>query len=155
MLDRAINFGIYSLAKLIEYLNVVVFKMVEWRSPEEIEAPSRSDQLDVAEDPDTSTITLREFDLGDLMIKCPNCDEDDHVFLVGLTLYQSDEDKADHFDITTVGMIAYTCGCIVHSICLTDKVAAILDASEAHTLTIDMLTNLDRCEEHGVLHVEE
>lgn len=152
MFDRSINLSIYSLAKLVEVLNSVVFRMVHWREdrcpdPEPIFSP------DQAEDLEHTHISLRELNLGDFQIECPHCGERDDTFLVGLSLWQYDEEE--HYDITTVGMLAFTCGEIIYSACLTDKVAGILNASDNYTLTFDMLTNLMVCEEHGVLHTEE
>lgn len=161
MFDRPINYSIYLLAKVIEVLNTTVFKMVNWRDggifEEEFEDESPVLKMDEVDDPDDTQITMRELDLGDLMIRCPDCGDRDHLFLVGLGVMQHDEEdsKEDTFDISTVGMVAYTCGCVVYSACLTDKVASILNASDNHSLTIDMLDGINKCEEHGVLHTEE
>jgi len=159
--NRPINYSIYLLAKLIEVLNVVVFKLVNWRDrgadfieDEEDEPPVN---LDEVIDPDDTQITLREIELGDVQVKCPECGDIDNLFLVGLGVsqYDDEDNKEDTFDLDTVGMVAYTCGDIVYSKCLTDKVAAILNASDNDVLTIDMLDKINTCEEHGVLHTEE
>lgn len=162
MFNRQINYSIYLLAKLAEQLDAVVFKLVTWQEPnllkeaELLRKEEPSINLDEAENPDDGQVTLREFDLGDVLIECPECGEVDNIFLVGIALYQDDEDNEEEtFDITTIGMIAYACGDVVYSICLTDKVAAILNASDNHTLTLDMLANINTCDEHGVLHTEE
>lgn len=160
MLNRPINYSIYLLAKLIEVLNVVVFKLVNWRDRgadfiEDEEEPEVNQ--DEATNPDDTQITLREIEFGDAQIKCPECGDIDYVFLVGLGVsqYDDEDNEEDTFDIDTVGMVAYTCGDIVYSKCLTDKVAAILNASDSGVLTIDMLDNINTCEEHGILHTEE
>jgi hypothetical protein len=159
--DRPINYSIYLLAKAIEGLNAVVFKLVRWRDREYDEDFFEDDeppvQMDQALNPDDTQISLREIDLGDLLIECPECGDRDHLFLLGIGVSQSDDDdnEADTFEVSTVGMVAYTCGCIVFSPCLTDKVGAILNASDNHALTVDMLDKINRCDEHGVLHTEE
>lgn len=165
MLDRPINYSIYLLAKLIETLNAVLMKAVVWRDPQLLEDEFEDDEMDEpeyspdkAEDPDTGIITLREFDLGDIYIECPECGDKDTIVCVGLCLSQYDDEEdqdAQTFEVMTVGMVAYVCGDIVHSQCLTDKVAAILNAADNHSLTIEMLANINTCDEHGVLYTEE
>lgn len=160
MLDRSINQSIYLLAKLIEVLNTVVFKLVNWRDHdylEDDEDESEPIALDTADDPDHTQVTLREIDLGDQQIECPECGDTDHIVLVGLGVSQSDDEdnEEDTFDISTVGMVAYACECIVYSACLTDKVVAILNATDEHALMLGMLDKLNKCDEHGVLHAEE
>lgn len=160
MFNRPINHSIFLLAKLIEVLDLAVYKLVDWRDDgatikDEEEAPKFN--LDEVDDPDDTQITMREIDLGDVQIECPECGEIDFMFLagIGVTQYDDDDNEEDTFDISTVGMIAYTCGCLVFSKCLTDKVGAILNASDNGMLTVGMLNNINTCEEHGVLHTEE
>lgn len=155
MFDRPIDHSIFLLVKLIETLNTAVFKLVNWREANTETEPKIN--LDKVDDPDDTQVTLREIDLGDIQVECPECGEIDCTILLGLGVSQFDDqdNENDTFDIHTVGMVAYTCGCVVYSKCLTDKVAAILNASDNRCLTINMLNGLNTCEEHGVLHTEE
>lgn len=154
MRDGLIDRALLWLSRLIIFIDTFALKLVHMRSADFV--PPADPRKDVAEGPEEMAVTLREIDLGDFQIECPQCGERDHAILVGLALNQDQEsEEGDLFPLTAMGMVAYPCGDILYSPCLTDKVARILNASDTHTLRFEMVKDLARCDVHGVSHNEE
>ena len=90
---------------------------------------------------------------GMLTISCPRCDtECGGVFLAMTTLEDDDPDQeiGELPNMMQVGVVAYPCGDLFATPCLTEKVAKILNAREEGKLRVSMFHNLISCEEHGV-----
>jgi hypothetical protein len=103
------------------------------------------------EEDDDETQCISIF-FGDLYISCPFCGEDVPGVSLGIHTVEDTENEPedDLPNLTQLGVIGYPCGDIVYSPCLTEKIAAIMNAHETDTVRLSMFHNLVACEEHGV-----
>lgn len=93
---------------------------------------------------------------GMVAIDCPGCHVSFGGVSVGLTTAESEEPSEDGLpNLMQMGVVAYPCGHVFGSPCLTDKVARILNARDEDSLRLGMFHNLISCEEHGVEFPEQ
>lgn len=110
--------------------------------------------------PDSQAVEVMFYPIlfGMLTIDCPTCDHESGGVFVGLTTLEDEENPVTIEglpNLRQMGVIAYPCGHIFCSACLTDKVARIINARERDELRVSMFTNLIECKEHGVEFPEQ
>lgn len=97
-------------------------------------------------------VMFHPIDFGMLAICCPKCEQECTGVFVGMTTLE--DERIEPLDglppLTQMGVVAYPCGDIFCSACLTERIALILNARDTHSLKLGMFHNLISCEEHGV-----
>lgn len=118
------------------------------KSGTEISEIRESISTDEDEEDDGSTeVNFTQISLGDLVIHCPECEELTDVVLVGLGMHEQEGEET--FDLLSLGAVAYPCGHIFLSPCLSVRVGQILNGYEDGFIHLGLLDELTYCEEHG------
>jgi len=135
---------------LSEVLKFLVW--VAWRTY--VQSKVGDGTMDMYQSVDGLSITTREIHLGDLKASCPDCGCLSNIIRIGFGL-QDVDDEEEEIELRGIGLVMYPCGSLfLGDGCMVDKVALILNAEEAGTLTPEMFIGLTTCEEHGVIAEE-
>jgi hypothetical protein len=95
-------------------------------------------------------VILQPVFLGDSQIACPSCMTETHQIRMGIATVEAPQQPGDEMPrMMQMGVVAYQCGHLFTSECLTERVAKILNARDEDHLRVSMMVDLISCEEHG------
>jgi hypothetical protein len=118
---------------------------------ENLDGPYRLTELEEAQALDGATsVGMHEIHFGDLSIPCPLCGSEVDNIMVGMgTVEDADNSEGPVNDLYSIGVLYYPCGHVIHSMCLADKVANILNAEDIGKLEPGLFQDITYCAVHG------